>query len=114
MSRKKAQVILRAPCVLFCGLLVVSSIDARAALSQKQARKAIQSVMGWSLPSHAVHIKSIAADSGESVKVSAEIQTVFRLRLHEGHWQVREIRVGQDRWEQLEVLAHAVNAPLPS
>jgi hypothetical protein len=36
------------------------------------------------------------------------------VRLQEGHWELREVRVGQDRWEQLEVLARAANAQLPS
>jgi hypothetical protein len=116
MTHKEAQTFLRRSSVLFvlfCGV-ILSPIEARAALSQKQARKAIQSIIGWSLPGGAVRIKSIAAGSGERAEVTAEIRTVFRLRLHEGHWQLREIRVGQDRWEQLELLARAANAQLPS
>ena len=97
--------------VLLCGLLV--PIEAHADISQKDARRALQNMLGWSLPSDSVRIDSIRS-SGESVDVSAEIQTVFRLRLKEGHWQLREIRTAPDRWEQLEVIARAVNAELPS
>src|SRR6185369_10571798 len=93
--------------VLLCGLLV--PVEVRAEISQKDARRALQNMLGWSLPSDAVHINSIRS-SGENVDVSAEIQTVFRLRLNEGHWQLREIRTASDRWEQLEVIARAANA----
>jgi hypothetical protein len=90
-------------------LLICGPVEARADLSKKQARKAIQNVAGWSLPSDDVRVQSIRSSSAESAEVSAEIETVFRLRLFEGHWQLREIRVGQDRWEQLAEIAHAVN-----
>ncbi len=39
---------------------------------------------------------------------------MFRLRLHEGHWQLSEIRTGQDRWERLEVIARAAKVELPA
>jgi len=93
---------------------IVSAVDARADLSQKQARKAIQSMAGWSLPGDAVRVGSVRSGSADSADVSAEIEAVFRLRLHEGHWELREIRTGQDRWEQLEVIAQAVHAELPA
>jgi type II secretion system (T2SS) protein G len=118
MSRKEAQSDskkLSVSFVLFLGLItIVAPFEARAALGEKQARKTIQTMMGWSLPGSAVHIRSIGPDDGETVEVTADIQTVFRLRLHEGRWQLREIRVAPDRWEPLEVLARAVNAELPS
>ena len=71
-------------------------------------------MLGWSLPGDAVRINSIRASGAESAEVSAEIQTVFRLRLNEGHWQLREIRTAPDRWEQLEVIARAAGAELPA
>lgn len=96
--------------VLLCGLII--PIEARADISQKNARKVIRGMLGWSLPGDAVRINSIRS-SGESAEVSAEIQTVFRLRLYEGHWQLRELRTAPDRWEQLEVIARAAGAELP-
>ena len=93
--------------------LIVSPSHARADLSKNQARKVIQTMAGWSLPGSAVRVASVTS-SGEGADVSAEIQTVFRLRLNEGRWQVREIRTGQDRWEHLEVIAKAANVQLPS
>jgi hypothetical protein len=100
--------------VLFCGVLLICGIEARADISQKDARRAVQSVLGWSLPSGDVHVRSVRSSGAESAEVSAEIQTVFRLRLFGEHWQLREIRTGQDRWEQLETIARAAGAELPA
>jgi len=93
--------------------LILSPSHARADLSKSQARKVIQTMAGWSLPGSAVRVLSVTS-SGEGAEVSAEIQTVFRVRMNEGHWQLSEIRVGQDRWERLEVIAKAANVELPS
>jgi hypothetical protein len=71
-------------------------------------------MLGWSLPSDDVHIESVRSSAADSAEVSAEIQTVFRLRLFEGHWQLREIRTGRDHWEQLEIIARAAGAELPA
>lgn len=98
--------------VLFCGFL--APVEARADISQKDARRAIQNVLGWSLPSDDVHVRSVRSSGAESAEVEAEIQTVFRLRLFQEHWQLREIRTGQDRWEQLEIIARAAGAELPA
>jgi type II secretion system (T2SS) protein G len=97
--------------VLF--LLLCGAADyARADLSQKQARKVIQTMGGWSLPSDSVRIRSVNS-SAEGAEISAEIEAVFRLRLFEGHWQLQEIRTGPDRWERLSVIARAANLATP-
>src|SRR5215217_8320799 len=101
--------------VLFCGvLLILGVIEARAEINQKDARKVLQTMFGWSLPGDAVRIQSIRTGGAESAEVTAEIQTVFRLRLNEGRWQLHEIRTAPDRWEQLEVIARATGVELPS
>jgi len=100
--------------VLFCGVLLNNGIEARADISQKDVRRAIQNMLGWSLPSDDVHVRSVRSSAAESAEVSAEIQTVFRLRLFAGHWQLREIRTARDRWEQLEIIARAAGAELPA
>ena len=94
--------------VLLCGV----SIHARADLSQKQARKVIQTMNGWSLPSNSVRIRSVNS-SAEGAEVSAEIEAVFRLRLFEGHWQLQEFRTAPDRWERLATIARAANVEAP-
>ena len=93
-------------------IAIAGPITARADLNQKQARKAIQTMGGWSLPGSAVRLQ-IRSNSAESAEVSAEIQTIFRLRLYEGHWQLREIRTAPDRWERLAIIARAAKAGLP-
>ena len=93
-------------------LAIVGPVSVRADLSQKQARKAVQTIGGWSLPGSAVRLQ-IRSNGAESAEVSAEIQAVFRLRLFEGHWQLREIRSAPDRWEQLEVIARAAKLEVP-
>ena len=98
--------------LLFGFFLLVGPVEARADLSQKQARKVIQTMGGWSLPGASVHVRSVNS-SGEGAEVSAEIEAVFRLRLFEGQWQLREIRTAADRWEQLGVIASAAKVQLP-
>jgi len=100
--------------LLIVALLLLTPLSARADLSRNQARKVIQTMAGWSLPGSAVRVRSVNSSGNESAEVSAEIQVVFRLRLQEGHWQLREIRTGQDRWERLEMIARAAKVELPA
>lgn len=93
------------------GLLV--PIQARADLSKSEARKVIRSMGGWSLPGDSVRVESIKSSGTESAEASAELVLVFRLRLREGQWQLREIRTGPDHWEQLESIARAAQVELP-
>jgi hypothetical protein len=97
----------------FLVLVLLSPSIARADLSKNQARKLIQTMAGWSLPGSAVRVTSVNA-SNESAEASAEIQTIFRLTLIDGRWQLQEIRTGPDRWERLDVIAQAVKVELPS
>jgi hypothetical protein len=87
---------------------------ARADLNKNQARKLIQTMAGWSLPGSAVRVASVNSSGSESAEVTAEIQTIFRLALNYGRWELSEIRIGPDRWERLDVIARAVKAELPS
>src|SRR5436853_4420083 len=100
-------------CMTFFLFLIVSPIQARADLSQKQTRKVIQMMGGWSLPKDSVRVRSVKSSGTESAEVNAEMELVFRLTLREGHWQLREIRTGQDRWERLDLIAQALRAELP-
>ena len=95
-------------------LAILNPTQARADLNKKEARKVIQTMGGWSLPGDAVRIRTVNSNSSDSAEARAEIEAVFRLRLHEGRWQLREIRTGQDRWERLDVIAQAANAELPA
>lgn len=94
-------------------LALLTPIQARADLSRNNARKLIQTMGGWSLPGSAVRVQAFRANGTDAAEVRAEIQAVFRLRLREGRWELREIRTGPDRWERLDVIARAVGVELP-
>lgn len=95
-------------CVV-CGLFLLAD-EARADLSSSQARKAIQSTAGISLPSSAVRVQQVRSSSTtEGAEASAELALVFRATQHGGRWRLSEVRTGQDRWERLDVLAKALN-----
>ena len=95
---------------LFAGvLLVFTAVDARADLSAAQARKVITRIPGFELKSSAVRVKSVSATSASAADVTAEIQTVFRFEADkEGSWRVAEIRTGQERWEDIDLIASAL------
>jgi hypothetical protein len=101
-------------CLIFFSLWALTPANVRANLSQKDARKAIQTMFGASLPSSAVRVEHIRSGAEGTAEVTAEIQAVFRARQADGHWRLREIRTGQDTWEQLETIAQALAVQLPS
>src|SRR6185295_15381558 len=86
-----------------CLLLMVTYTD----LGSSQARKAIQTTAGMSLPKDSVRVQRI-----EGTEATAELQLVFRATQHEGRWRLSEVRTGQDRWERLDVIAKALNFEL--
>jgi hypothetical protein len=96
-----------------CVLALVIPIQARADLSRSNARKLIQTMGGWSLPSSAVRIQSFNSNEADAAEVSAEIQAIFRLQSREGLWELREIRTGPERWERLDMIARAAGVELP-
>jgi hypothetical protein len=79
-----------------CLLLAVANTD----LSSNQARKAIQTTAGISLPSDSVRVQRI-----EGAEATAELQLVFRVTQHEGRWHLSEVRTGADRWEPIDLIA---------
>ena len=81
-----------------CLLLAVADTD----LSSSQARKAIQTTAGISLPSDSVRVQRI-----QGAEASAELQLVFRVTQHDGLWRLSEVRTGPDRWERLDLIAQA-------
>jgi hypothetical protein len=94
-------------------LVLILSSSSAFALSQKQARKLISQIAGSSLPGSAVRIKSLT-ENGSEAEATAEIETAFRLvQDREDRWQVAEVRVGQNRWEETSVIASAFNRPAP-
>ena len=105
------------PLLTFLAIISLWSLTAaevRADLSQKDARKVIQTMFGASLPSSAVRVREVRAGNEGAAEVTAEIQAVFRARALDGKWRLSEIRTGQDNWERLELIAQAMQVKLPA
>ena len=99
--------------VLSVALWALSPANVRADLSQKDARKVIQTMFGSSLPNSGVHVQQLHTNAEGSAEVSAEIEAVFRAKQVEGNWRLSEIRTGQDTWERLDLIAQAMHVNLP-
>jgi hypothetical protein len=85
---------------------------ARATLTVSQARKVLTRIPGFELKSGAIRVKSVAVNHDPAVDVSADIRLVFKFEKDkDGRWWVAEIRTGQDRWESIDLIARALNAP---
>jgi hypothetical protein len=93
------------PCLflILCLLLTLFNAD----LSSSQARKAIRTTAGISLPSGSVHVQRI-----EGAEATAELQLVFRATQHEGRWRLSEVRTAPDRWERLDFIAQAAHVEI--
>jgi len=92
-----------------CGLIAARRTRAAAALTPKEARKLIAHLAGIALPSDQVRIKEISS-FGNSAIVVAQIETAFRLvKGDKDQWRVAEIRTGDRRWEDVELLIKALN-----
>ena len=98
--------------ICVCLSLLMFAVDARADLSSSQARKAIQSMAGMSLPSSSVRVQRISSSSAEGAEATAELQLVFRVTQHEGRWRLSEVRTGADRWERIDFIAQAAKFQL--
>jgi hypothetical protein len=102
---------------LFCLslLILLSSRPANADLGQSQARNLISKIDGVSLPRSEIHVLNVSQESSSSANVTAQIELVFQAIENEhGSWQLTQVRLGQDRWEDLNVIAKAGNFELPT
>src|SRR5437867_1538562 len=72
----------------------------------KEARDAIATIPGLEFNPKQVRIKSIDPIRGGAV-VEAQIETAFRLD-NDGKWKVAEMRLGDGRWENIELIVTAV------
>jgi hypothetical protein len=89
--------------------LIATNTRAAGDLTPKEARKVIARLAGIELPSDAVRVKSISA-MGNSAVVVAQVETAFRLVNDKDKWRVAEIRTGDRRWEDVDLLVRALNA----
>jgi len=90
-------------------LFVAASAGAAGDLSPREARKLIARMAGIELPSDAVRVKDISV-TGNTGVVVAQVETAFRVvKDDQGKWRVAEIRTGDRRWEDLDILMKALN-----
>jgi hypothetical protein len=94
--------------VLASCVLAVTAVAAKAELSAKQAREALRHAAGLELKGSAIRVKSVSTN-GDSVNVTADIRTVFKFQTDkDGNWHVTEISIGQDRWEDIDLIARSL------
>ena len=89
--------------------VAVNTTFAAGDLTPKEARKLIARMAGINLPSDAVRVKEISA-MGNSATVVAQVETAFRFdKGGDGKWRIAEIRTGDRRWEDVDLLVKALN-----
>ena len=109
MSKRNVLIISLNIAVLACAF-VITSTRAAGDLTPKEARRLIARMAGIQLPSDAVRIKEVSA-MGNSATVVAQVETAFHFdKGGDGKWRVVEIRTGDRRWENVDMLVKALNA----
>ena len=101
--------------LLFCVLLALCLLGisrpafAKGELNAKQARKLIANMPGLILKTSTVRVNSMRPLDAATFEANAEIATAFRLEKNAtGQWRVVEFRTGQDQWQSVEFITHAL------
>lgn len=106
---KRARFVVLTLCLLTASVSTIVYTRAADDLSAKEARRLIARVAGIELPTDAVRVRSVSS-LGSSAVVEAQVETAFRfVRGDDGKWRVAEIRTGDNRWEDIDMIARAVN-----
>jgi hypothetical protein len=109
MNKRSGRMLPAFVLIAVCLLLALADSQAESDLSQKEARKIIANMAGIKLPSDAVRVREVSV-MGSSAIVVAQVETAFRFaKGDDGKWRVAEIRTGDNRWEDVEMLTRAVN-----
>src|SRR5438477_7634396 len=107
---KRTILIITLTILIAAGGLLITTTRAAGDLTPKEARRLIARLAGIQLPSDAVRVKDVSA-MGDSATVVAQIEIAFRFdKGGDGKWRVAEIRTGDRRWEDVEMLVKALNA----
>jgi hypothetical protein len=106
---KRTRLVVLSLCLLTLSVMTVVYTRAADDLSAKEARRLIARMAGMQLASEAVRVKSVSS-LGSSAVVEAQVETAFRfVRGDDGKWRVAEIRTGDNKWEDIDMIARAVN-----
>src|SRR6185436_2664568 len=107
MSKRNTLIFSFAVLIAASGLIV--STRAAGDLTPKEARRLIAHLAGIQLPSDAVRIKDVSS-MGSSATVTAQVETAFKFEKgSDGKWRVAEMRTGDRRWEDVDLLVKALN-----
>lgn len=101
--------------VVFLGVSILSlaAETARAELSASRARRALTRMAGFELTSGAVRVRTVTDTSKTTADVTAELRTVFRFEQDsQGRWRAAEVRIGPDRWEEVDLISRSLNAAI--
>ena len=109
MSRKRNLIVTLVVSACIAVSLIATQTRAAGDLTPKEARKIIGRLAGIQLPSDAVRVRSISS-MGNSAVVVAQVETAFRFVNENDKWRVAEVRTGDRRWENIDLLVHALNA----
>ena len=108
MNAGKTRTVLQFP-LLACCVVTFAAANVRANLTPRQARKALTRMAGFGLTNDSVRVKNISTTNAAAAEVSAEIRTVLKYEQDkQGRWRAVEIRTGQDRWEEIDLIAAAL------
>ena len=107
---KRNLLILFASVIAIATVVETSQVIAAGDLTPQEARKLIARMAGINLPSDAVRVKEVSA-MGNSATVVAQVETAFRFdKGSDGKWRIAEIRTGDRRWEDVDLLVKALDA----
>src|ERR1051325_3126651 len=106
---KRTVLILSLAVLFVAASLLITTTRAAGDLTPKEARRLIARLAGIQLPSDAVRIKDVSV-MGNSATVTAQVETAFKFdKGSDGKWRVAEIRTGDRRWEDVDLLVKALN-----
>lgn len=109
MLKRNFLVLIPVAAIAFSTLIVARYAHAAADLTPKEARRLIARMAGIELPSDAVRVKEISS-LGSSAVVVAQVETAFRfVKGDKDKWRIAEIRTGDGRWEDVDLLVKALN-----
>jgi Type II secretion system (T2SS), protein G len=109
MLKRNVLVLIPVAAIAISTLVVARYARAASDLTPKEARKLIARMAGIELPSDAVRVKEISS-LGSSAVVVAQVETAFRfVKGDKERWRIAEVRTGDRRWEDVDLLVKALN-----
>ncbi len=109
MNKKRRAIFILCAAASLISAAAIIYAQNRNGLSEKEAQRLIARVAGVELNKDAVRVKEIQS-LGSSATAVAEVETAFRFSREAGKWRVAEVRVGDRRWEDIELIVRALNA----